>query len=216
MNIDRFKKLPLMGIVRSIEATDIGPLMEEVINAGLETIEITMNTPGAAGIISKIKAVSGGRISVGAGTVLSCEDLEKALEAGASFIVLPVFTEEVVRPCVEKKIPVFPGAFTPQEVLNAWKAGASMVKVFPSGRFGPEYIKELKGSFNKIELMAVGGVRPDNIGEYFSSGADAVAFGASVFKKEWLAEKDFTSIGKLVKKYVLAVRSALGSPHTIN
>ncbi|MFH1552233.1 MAG: bifunctional 4-hydroxy-2-oxoglutarate aldolase/2-dehydro-3-deoxy-phosphogluconate aldolase [Candidatus Omnitrophota bacterium] len=208
MNIDRFKELPLMGIVRGLDIDDTEPLVEEIIASGLETIEITMNTSAAAGIISKAVAVSNGRIAVGAGTVLSGADLERAVDAGASFIVSPACVEEVIRPCREKAIPVFPGALTPQEVLEAWKKGATMVKVFPAGIFGPKYIKELKGPFNDIKLMAVGGVRLENIAEYFSAGADAVAFGASVFKKEWLEKKDFTSIGKLVGEYVQAAREA--------
>ena len=207
MDVDRFKALPLMGILRGVDAGDIEQLLETVINAGLETVEITMNTPGASDIISKSVNAAGGRISVGAGTVLSLDDMERAVDAGAGFIVMPVHIEEIVAACRAKNIPVFPGALTPSEVLKAWNAGATMVKVFPSGVFGPKYIKELKAPLDKIKLMAVGGVKLDNIHEFFSQGADAVAFGASVFKKEWLKEKDFDAIGNLVKEYVAAVRS---------
>jgi 2-dehydro-3-deoxyphosphogluconate aldolase/(4S)-4-hydroxy-2-oxoglutarate aldolase len=147
---------------------------------------------------------------VGAGTVISKSDLDEALAAGASFIVMPICDREIVEICAKKGVPVFPGALTPREVLEAWQLGAAMVKVFPSDVFGPGYIKALKGPFDKLKLMAVGGVRLDNVGEYFSCGADAVAFGASVFKKEWLKAKDFESIGQLVEKYVVAVREARG------
>lgn len=198
-----------MGIIRGIDLQDVEPLLESVIASGLKTIEITMNTPGASEMISKAVEISGGRITVGAGTVLSLQDLESCLGAGAEFIVMPVSINKITSYCVRKDIPVFPGAFTPQEVSNAWQSGASMVKVFPSGMLGPKYIKELKGPFDKIELMAVGGVRPDNIPEYFSYGASAVAFGGSVFKKEWLDKKDFGSIGKLVGEYVSAVESVI-------
>ncbi len=209
MDIKRFKELPLMGIVRGVDIGDIGALIESVIKAGLKTIEITMNTPCAAGIISEAVNIAGGRIDVGAGTVLSRADLEGALTAGAGFIVMPTLIENVMNYCVRNDIPVFPGALTPQEVFNAWDKGATMVKVFPSGVFGPKYIKELKGPFDKVKLMAVGGVRCENIGEYFSCGADAVAFGGSVFSKEWLRKKDFASIGRLVREYVEAVKVAV-------
>jgi len=207
MDVNRFNQLPLMGIIRGLESAHIEPLLETVIKAGLETIEVTMNTPDAAGIIARACDISGGRITVGAGTVLSKTELNEALDAGASFIVLPNLEEEVVSVCAGKAIPVFPGALTPSEVFKAWKAGATMVKVFPAGIFGPRYIKELKGPFDDIRLMAVGGVTPENTSEYFSSGSDAVAFGGSVFRKEWLLEGDFEYIGKLVKRYVEAVRS---------
>jgi 2-dehydro-3-deoxyphosphogluconate aldolase/(4S)-4-hydroxy-2-oxoglutarate aldolase len=211
MDIGRFEKLPLLGIIRGISPDDIEPLVETAAGAGLRAIEITMNTPVASGLISRAIDVSGGRIDVGAGTVLSVKDLDEAVKAGASFIVTPSLVTSVADSCVRKKIPFFPGAFTPKEVLEAWQAGPCMVKVFPSGMFGPKYIKELKGPFDRIKMMAVGGVRPENIAEYFSSGADAVAFGASVFKKEWLEAKDFASIGKLIGEYVGEVKRAVKS-----
>ena len=195
-----------MGILRGIDINDAEPLLESVISAGLETIEVTMNTPGAIGIISRLKKISDGRISVGAGTVLAPDQAGEALDAGAEFIVMPSFEEDVVSYCVGKDIPVFPGAFTPNEVIKAWRSGAAMVKVFPCGLFGPKYIKELKGPFDGVSLMAVGGVRADNIGEYFSCGADAVAFGGSVFKKEWIAGGMLQKIKDAVKEYVDAVR----------
>jgi len=210
MNLTNFEKLPLMGIMRGIEKADIEPLVETVIGAGLETLEVTMNTQGAPDLIREARKASGGKLTIGAGTVLSEEDLEKALDAGASFIVMPCNIKEVIETCIKRNIPVFPGAFTPTEVWNAHKAGAAMVKVFPSSMFGPKYIKELKGPFNDVKLMAVGGVKLEGIGEYFSNGASAVAFGASVFKKEWLKTGDFKSIGSLVRQYVEAVKEAVG------
>jgi len=211
MDIDQFKKMPLMGILRGIDASDIAPVLEAVISAGLKTIEITMNTPGAAGIIEKAKTIAKDRIQIGAGTVLSMDDLDAALSAGAGFIVMPACVKEVVNSCREKGVPVFPGALTPQEVFDAWNCGAAMVKVFPSSLFGPRYIKELKGPFDGIKLMAVGGVSLDNIAQFFFAGADAVAFGASVFKKEWLEKKDFASIGEVVGDYVREVEQAISA-----
>ena len=202
MDIIKFKKRPVLGILRGIEPDVIEPLTETVISAGLGAIEITMNTKGAEGLIKKMVLRANGRINIGAGTVLDKVSLKKALGAGATFIVMPVLVEDVVKYCVRNKIPVFPGALTPQEVYRAWNAGATMVKVFPAGIFGPGYFSELKGPFNDIELLACGGVTPENMADYFNSGAGAVAFGADVFRKEWLAKRDFASIGSLVKRYM--------------
>ncbi|MBU1083632.1 MAG: bifunctional 4-hydroxy-2-oxoglutarate aldolase/2-dehydro-3-deoxy-phosphogluconate aldolase [Candidatus Omnitrophota bacterium] len=207
MDIEKFRKLPIMGILRGVQERSLEGLFSCVCEAGLETVEITMNTPGASGLISKARSIVKGNISIGAGTVLSVDDLKKALNAGAEFIVSPVLIKNVVAECCKKNIPVFPGALTPQEVLTAYEAGASMVKVFPAETFGPAYIKQLKGPLNNIPLMAVGGIKLENIEEYFSSGADAVAFGGSVFKEEWLNREDFGSIEKLVRQYVEKVRS---------
>ena len=209
MDIVKFKKLPLLGILRGIESDIIEPLAETVISAGLETIEITMNTKGAPGLIRKMSLAAKNRITIGAGTVLNMESLKSALDAGATFIVTPVLIDDVVAYCANKKIPVFPGALTPKEIHNAWNAGATMVKVFPSGFFGADYFEEIKGPFDDMELLACGGVTPENIKDYFSSGASAVAFGAGVFKKEWLERKDFKSIGESVKRYVEKTKEAL-------
>jgi len=211
MNVAEFSKLPLMGILRGIEPVDIEPLLETVISAGLGSIEITMNTTGASDIIEKAFTVANGRIDIGAGTVLTKDALDSAISSGASFIVLPVYVKEVVDACRRSNIPVFPGALTPSEVYKAWGNGATMVKVFPASMFPPRYFRELKAPFDDVKLMAVGGVRIDTIADIFSAGADAVAFGASVFKKEWLQNKDWSSIGDLVAEYVREVRRVVGT-----
>ena len=205
MDVKQFKKLPIIGILRGIEESIIGPLIEAISSSGLKTIEITMNTKGAGALIRKAVRLSGKRLTIGAGTVVDKETLSIALDSGATFIVMPVLVDEVVSHCVKNRIPVFPGALTPKEVSEAWRSGATMVKVFPSGVFGPAYFKELKGPFNDIELLACGGVTPENMKDYFANGASAIAFGASVFRREWLAKKDFTSIGSAIKKFVMAI-----------
>ena len=204
MDIAKFKQKPILGILRGADTSIIEPLVETVISAGLETIEITMNTAGAAELIRKAREIGASRLTVGAGTVLNMEDLKSARESGASFIVLPVLVKEVVEYCVKNKIPVFPGALSVQEIYQAWQTGATMVKVFPAKFFGPEYFREIKGPFSKIELLACSGVTPQNMREYFTCGASAIAFGASVFKKEWLTAKDFRSIGQAIKEYIEA------------
>jgi 2-dehydro-3-deoxyphosphogluconate aldolase/(4S)-4-hydroxy-2-oxoglutarate aldolase len=198
MNIGRFKKLPILGILRSGADVPIEELVETVISSGLETIEIAMNSLDAATLIRRAVKTAGSRLMIGAGTVLTIDILNEALDAGASFIVSPVLVKEVVGRCVKQKISVFPGAFTPQEVYDSWNAGATMVKVFPASVFGPAYIKELKAPFDKIELLACGG----NIKPYFASGASAVAFGASVFRKEWLEKHDFENIRRSIKNLI--------------
>jgi 2-dehydro-3-deoxyphosphogluconate aldolase/(4S)-4-hydroxy-2-oxoglutarate aldolase len=202
MDVARFKKKPLMGIVRGVEMAQIEPLIEAVISSGLETLEITMNTKDAAKIISRAKKTAKKSLVLGAGTVLDLDSLKQALDSGATFIVMPVFIKDIVRYCVKNRIPVFPGALSPQEIYHCWKEGATMVKVFPAKFFGPGYLREIKGPFDDVELLACSGVTPDNLREYFSCGASAVAFGASVFKKEWMRDKDYSNITRAIKSYI--------------
>jgi 2-dehydro-3-deoxyphosphogluconate aldolase/(4S)-4-hydroxy-2-oxoglutarate aldolase len=202
MDVGRFKKLPILGILRCSANAPVEDLVEAVVSSGLETIEIAMNSGDAANLIRRAVKASGKRLMIGAGTVLTTDILKEALDAGASFIVIPTLVKDVIDSCVKHKIPVFPGAFTPQEVYNAWNAGATMVKVFPAAMFGPAYIKELKAPFDRIELLACGGITPDNIKLYFQNGASAVAFGGSVFKKEWLEKRDFESIRHSIRNLI--------------
>jgi 2-dehydro-3-deoxyphosphogluconate aldolase / (4S)-4-hydroxy-2-oxoglutarate aldolase len=207
MDIRQFRKLPVMGILRGVQGDTVEPLVETVVSAGLKTVEITMNTKNAAKIIHRAVRIADERLTIGAGTVTDMRALKNALDAGATFIVMPVLVTEVVEYCAENRIPVFPGAFTPQEIYRAWQAGATMVKVFPSVFLGPNYFKEIKGPFADIELMACGGITPDNIKAYFTSGAGAVAFGSSVFRKEWLMAGEFSHIGKAIQSLIKAYRS---------
>lgn len=200
MDIAKFQQKPFLGILRGIDSEVLEPLLNTIISSGLKTIEITMNTQGAAELIRKTVEISQGKLMVGAGTVLNMKSMQQALDAGATFIVSPVLIEDIVGYCANNKIPVFPGALTVQEIYNAWNAGATMVKVFPAKVFGPPYFKEVKAPLNEIKLLACGGVNPENIKQYFDCGADAVAFGTSVFKKEWLDKKDFKSIEESIKK----------------
>ncbi len=206
MNIDDFKKMPVMGILRGIEAKHVAPLAQTIIASGLKTIEIAMNTPDAPKLIRQMVKASGNQLTVGAGTVLTMADLNKALDAGATFVVSPTCVDDIVKYCVKNKIPVFPGALSPQEIYNAWQKGATMVKVFPAKLFGPTYIREIKAPLQDIQILACGGVRPDNIKEFFACGASAVTFGASVFKKEWLETGQFSQIEERITGLLTAIK----------
>jgi 2-dehydro-3-deoxyphosphogluconate aldolase/(4S)-4-hydroxy-2-oxoglutarate aldolase len=208
MDLARFRRLPLLGILRGIVADDVEPLAEAMIGAGLTAIEVTMNTPDAPARIARLCAVAGERLMVGAGTVLDLDALAAARAAGASFIVMPTLVPAVVERCTAEHVPVFPGALTPQEIHTAWTAGATMVKIFPAAVFGPTYLREIKGPFDRIELMAVGGVTADNLSTYFACGAAAVAFGASIFRRDWLAARAYDQIATEVRRLVTACAAA--------
>ena len=207
MDIARFKKVPILGILRGIEDSCLEPLLETVIACGMQAIEITMNTPEAAGLIKKAVRIAAGRLMLGAGTVLTRADMQAALDAGAPFIVMPNFAPEIVAYCVERKIPVFPGALTPHEAWQCWSAGATMVKIFPASVFGPGYFKSLSGPFSDIALMAVGGVTDENIVDYFRCGAQAVAVGESVFNLEQMRAGDFSGIKRKLGGLIEAVKT---------
>ncbi|MDD5746773.1 MAG: bifunctional 4-hydroxy-2-oxoglutarate aldolase/2-dehydro-3-deoxy-phosphogluconate aldolase [Candidatus Omnitrophica bacterium] len=207
MDIKRFKKLPVLGILRGIEEPAVAPLIETIIAAGLETVEITMNTPQAPALIRRAKQAAAGRLAIGAGTVLSLDSMHAALQAGATFIVMPTFVPPVMDYCVKQSIPVFPGALTPQEAYHCWSSGAAMVKIFPASVFGPKYFQALKGPFADMELMAVGGVRTDNVADYMRCGAAAVAIGESIFELKQIRAGNFPAIRQALTQFIQAVPS---------
>lgn len=198
------KELPVVGILRGIREEHLYNLVETIVSSGLKTVEITMNTPHAANLINKMISISGGNLLVGAGTVLNRHELFDALEAGAKFIVTPTIIDEVIEYCYLNSVPVFPGALTPTEIHKAWQLGATMVKVFPASLFGPGYFREIRAPLDKIALMAVGGVNCKNIAEYFTMGASAVAFGSSIFKKEYLKSKAYNQIEEQIRNLINA------------
>lgn len=199
MNVGDFKKLPILGILRVREDVPVEDLVEAVISSGLKTIEITMNSFSAERIITRAVKAARGRLTIGAGTVMDLEDLKAARDCGSSFIVMPVLIKPVIDTCLKESIPVFPGALTPTEIVSAWEMGATMVKVFPSGLLGPGYFSEVLAPLGDVELMACGGVTESNIRDYFNSGARAVSFGSSIFRRDLISAGDFSAIERSIK-----------------
>lgn len=205
---ERFFRVPIVGIIRDKSIEDMGQILPLYESAGLTTIEITMNTPNATDIIRSCINHFGHSLNIGAGTVCDVMELELALSAGAQFIVTPIINEDVIKLCVKRNIPVFPGAYTPTEVYKAWKLGANLIKIFPAATLGVKYITELRGPLNKIKSLPTGGVSLDNCTDFLSAGAAGVGVGSELFnnslieKKDWEAlKKHFESFTKRVSEY---------------
>jgi 2-dehydro-3-deoxyphosphogluconate aldolase/(4S)-4-hydroxy-2-oxoglutarate aldolase len=204
--------LPILAILRGITEKDVIPLAKLLVRNQIRHVEITMNTDDADRLIQQFRIAGKADLNVGAGTVLNMQDLRRALDAGAEFIVCPSLIKDVIAGCVSKNIPVFPGALTPTEIHTAWKLGATMVKLFPASLFGPGYIRAVKAPMNNIKLMAVGGVNPQNISKFFESGADAVAFGAGIIRSKWLEEGKYDLIEKHLRMLIEAYKSNQNHP----
>ena len=195
--------VPVIGILRGIDPGFFGEVMTASFAQGLQAIEVTSNTPGAAQIISRYRpAVPPGKL-LGMGTISNLAEARMAVAAGAMFLVTPNLDIEVIGFAKAQNIPIIAGALTPTEVYAAWRAGADMIKVFPCGALGgPRYIRELRGPFDQIPLAAVGGVSLDNVAEYFRAGARAVGVSTSLFGQEALRCRDIVQVGAQVKKFI--------------
>ena len=205
-DLHRFESAPVIGILRGVKEISLQGVAEASIAGGLQFLEITLNTVDSLHLIKKATEQFID-LTVGAGTVLSVEEAKKAFDSGAEFIVAPDFEEEVAAFCVENKLAYFPGALTPTEIQRAWKSGATMVKVFPASQMGPEYFKQIKGPFDKIKLIAVGGVNPGNIKKYLGAGADAVALGGSIYSVERMENGRFSEIQKDIEEFMFEVKT---------
>lgn len=190
-----FYKAPIVGIIRGYSLEQIKSFLPLYRSTGFSTVEVTMNTPNATGLITALREEFPD-LNIGAGTVCNMDDLEKAIDAGSQFIVTPIIDKALFAPCKEKNIPIFPGAFTPTEIYQAWSYGASAVKVFPSTTLGPSYIKDVLAPLNQIKLLPTGGISKDNILSFFDAGAVGVGMGGSLFDKKLIKDGDMEGLEK--------------------
>ena len=207
MNFLEFiKPMPIVGILRDIPKGTEEACAKTAAKCGLKAIEVTMNTAGATEIIASLKAAAKPLgISVGAGTVRHGSDLEKALAAGAEFIVTPNTRHEVIRLSCTAGVPIISGALSPTEVQKAFDLGATAVKVFPVNCVGgPEYIRALRGPFRDIPLMACGGVNAENAAAYLDAGANLISFGGSIFNPKLMAAGDWDTIANKLNQLLAA------------
>lgn len=196
-NRQLFDSLPVVGIMRNFPASVLQPVVTAYADAGLTTLEITMNSPGATETIAGLRSDFGDRLNIGAGTVCTRKDLDKALDSGAQFIVTPIISKDVIKACVKKDVPVFAGAMTPTEIYKAWHWGATMVKVFPAGRLGPGYIKDVLEPLTGISLLPTGGVNGENFIEFMKAGAAGAGIGSALFPKDIIGEQRWDSLAAL-------------------
>lgn len=208
----------VVGILRGVDSGFFRSVMDTSFAAGLDALEITMNTEDALRIVSRHRpSVPQGKL-LGLGTVRNLEEARSAVSAGAMFLVTPNTDTRVIEYAKANAVPVIAGALTPTEVYAAWSAGADMVKIFPCRAFGPSYIRELLGPFDAIPLLAVGGVDLDNVGEYFAAGARAVGASTSLFGKAALRDRNLDEIARNVARFIaraggLQALAACGSAH---
>jgi 2-dehydro-3-deoxyphosphogluconate aldolase/(4S)-4-hydroxy-2-oxoglutarate aldolase len=198
--LDSFRENPFLGIARGLPPEQAIACAECCVRAKLKFIEVPLNTENATAALKNLCEEGEKRdLLVGAGTVLTGHDLQIALDCGAKFIVTPGTNHDAVQKCVEKNIPCISGALTPTEIMQAHFMGATVIKVFPvSALGGPQYLKELRGPFKNIPLLACGGVKAENVLDFFKAGCDFVSFGASVFSISDMENGNWQKINHLI------------------
>lgn len=202
----------LVVISRGIPAPVLIQAAQACADAGITLLESTFDHTIDDPIkenTDKLRALSkalSGKVRLGAGTVLTVEEVRAAHDAGAEYIISPGTDEEVVAETKRLGMLSIPGAMTPTEVQRAWKLGADMVKLFPADDIGMHYFQNLRGPLGHIPLMATGGVNPVTIPQLLSVGVKAVGTGITIFRKDLLEKEDYEGIQVLAKMHVDAIK----------
>ncbi len=210
--VARIHEVGLVPVVRAQSADDAEALSHAIAAGGVSVLEITLTVPGAIDVIRRVVASGGDDMLVGAGTVLTAEDARAAVDAGAQFIVAPGFDAGTVAWCQAHDVPVLPGALTPTEVIQAWRAGADFVKVFPCGAVGgASYLKALKAPLPQIDLVPTGGVTLAAAGDFIRAGASALGVGADLCDVAAIRRGDAAKVTSMARSYRAAIDEARAS-----
>jgi 2-dehydro-3-deoxyphosphogluconate aldolase / (4S)-4-hydroxy-2-oxoglutarate aldolase len=193
----------LVAVIRSKTADAALDLAEAAAEAGVQFIEITFSVPGALDVIKELAVRKD--LRVGAGTVLAPQQAERAIVAGAQFVVAPSLETDLIRICHAANVACFPGAATPTEIIAAHRARADFVKIFPADQVGgPYFIRQMQGPFPEVRFMVSGGVSLKNIAEYVEIGVTGICLG-SAYLGELLANAGKKSFVREVRKFVTIV-----------
>ena len=198
----------LVAIIRASSSEQLVNVARALSAGGIDIIEVTFTTPGVVEVITALKKELGGKVLVGAGTVLDPETARTAVLAGGEFLVSPTVNLEVIKLALRYDKAIMPGAYSPTEVLTAWEAGADIVKLFPADIGGPAYLKALKGPLPQVRLMPTGGVNLETLKDFVKAGACAVGLGSQLVEKEAVERGDFERIRDLASQYVEKMKHA--------
>jgi len=214
--LDPLLQSGVIAVVRLSEAVRLGPAARALAAGGVGAVEVTLTTPGAIDAIADLaadKELAG--CVIGAGTVLDESAARYVIDAGARFVVSPALNPAVIRACRDREVPCMPGAFTPTELLEAWRAGAPVVKLFPASAVGPGYIRDVLAPLPFLRLVPSGGVSLENAGEWIRAGAAAVSVGSALASAALLTDESTAELTARARSFVERVAQArrhLGSP----
>ena len=199
----------VVAVIRMKDAARLADVAAALGRGGVKALEITMTVPGAVEIIRAMARTKAPGTLIGAGTVLDAGTATDVIAAGADFVVSPTSDMETIRACRDAGVLVAPGAFTPTEIVAAWRAGADIVKVFPATSLGPQFFRDLRGPLPQVRLMPTGGVTVENAREFLAAGAAAVGIGTALVDAKAVEAGDWAALEERARRLMasLAVRS---------
>jgi 2-dehydro-3-deoxyphosphogluconate aldolase/(4S)-4-hydroxy-2-oxoglutarate aldolase len=198
----------VVAVIRITAPEKLNAVIDALAGGGVRALEITMTVPRALELIAAVAPTLPQGFLVGAGTVLDAETARLAILGGAQFVVGPVWRRGVLETCHRYDVAAVPGCFTPTEILDAWEAGADIVKVFPATSLGPGYVKDLRGPLPQVKLMPTGGVSLDNAGDWIAAGAAAVGVGTALLDAKAIADGNYGVLTANARRLCANVRAA--------
>ena len=199
--LSKINNTGVISIVRGISKDRILHVADALYKGGVEIIEVTFNTPDAISMIEVLRENYSDKMIIGAGTVLDAQTARNAILAGAQFILSPSLHEDVIKICNKYSILSVPGVFTPTEAITAWELGAKLIKIFPAAVLGPQYIKQLLGPLNMLEITVVGGINEGNFADFLKAGASSAGIGSELVSKDAVNKGAYEEIYKRAKCY---------------
>ena len=206
------KEHRLVSISRQVYRQELLEAARRILKSGIHCLEITFDQASCSCLqdtpdsIALIKQELGDEICVGAGTVMTIEQAKAARAAGADFALAPNVDIDVIHAIKTLDMVAVPGAFTPSEIATAYNAGADIVKVFPIGNLGVDYLKAVRGPINHIPLMAVGGVSASNIKSFLDNGCCSAGVGSNIINKKRAQAGAFDEIEQAAAEFVKAIQ----------
>ena len=198
----------IIAIIRGFAPETCLKLAEAYAEGGIRLVEVTFSQKApetwkdTAAAIKAIRARFAGAVRVGAGTVLTEEQLKICEDAGGEYMITPNVNPALIRTCVADGLVAMPGALTPSEAVEAWEAGASFVKIFPAGSLGPGYVKAVRAPLSHIPFLAVGGISPDNVADFMKAGCVGAGVGGNLTNKQWIAAGAWDKIADVARALV--------------
>jgi 2-dehydro-3-deoxyphosphogluconate aldolase / (4S)-4-hydroxy-2-oxoglutarate aldolase len=180
-----------VAVIRLSDSRKLIKVAEAIHKGGVSGIEITMTVPNAIQVIENASKEIGSYMNVGVGTVLDPETAQKAIDAGAKYVVSPIFKKAIIDIAHKNDVPAMPGAFTPTEIQTAYESGADIVKVFPADVVGMAFFKGILAPMPHLKLMPTGGVTLTNAGDWLKAGACAVGVGTALLDKNAIASENY-------------------------
>jgi 2-dehydro-3-deoxyphosphogluconate aldolase/(4S)-4-hydroxy-2-oxoglutarate aldolase len=204
----RLEQLGIVAVIRLKDPDTLRAVVDALAAGGVRALEVTMTVPRAIELIRVLAPTMPDGFLLGAGTVTDARTALAVIDAGASYIVSPVFRPEVIAACHEHQVPAIPGCLTPTEILAAHEAGADIIKVFPATALGPQYIRDVRAPLPQVKLMPTGGVTLDNAGDWIRAGAVAVGVGSALVDAKAIDAGRFDLIRSNAERVVASVAGA--------